>query len=155
MLPAELLHQSRRKAMPQARECLRMVGLDGYEDYYLREISGGMQQRVALARVLMTRSKLLLLDEPFGSLDELTRESVSMLFLDVCQQTAAATVLVTHSIQEAALMSDRILVMPSTADGAAQWVNVNLRRPRGPEMMRDAGFIDAVTEVRNALGLAA
>ncbi len=128
LLPAELLGHSRREAKPQALECLRMVGLDRYEKYYLREISGGMQQRVALSRLLMTQSRLLLLDEPFGALDELTRESVGMLFLDICQQTGAATVLVTHSIQEAVLMSDRILVMPPTAEGEPEWVNVDLRR---------------------------
>ncbi|MGA9597160.1 MAG: ABC transporter ATP-binding protein, partial [Acidimicrobiia bacterium] len=153
LLPAELLGKSRKEATPQALECLRKVGLEGYESYYLREISGGMQQRVALSRVLMTPSRVLLLDEPFGALDELTRESVSMLFLDICQQTGAATVLVTHSIQEAVLMSDRVLVMPPNAEGQAQWITVDIPRPRGYEMMLTEGFIQAVGEVRAALGL--
>ena len=154
LLPAELMKQPRAEARERARECLRMVGLDGFESYYPREISGGMQQRVALARVLMARSRLLLLDEPFGALDELTRESVSMLFLDICQRTGAATMLVTHSVPEAALMSDRVLVMPPNAGEQIQWVDVDLPRPRTPGMMNWSGFSDAVSTLRTALGLA-
>jgi NitT/TauT family transport system ATP-binding protein len=154
LLPAELERRPKVEAEQEARACLEQVGLNGFEDYYLREISGGMQQRVALSRSLMTKSKLLLLDEPFGALDELTRESVGMLFLDVCQQTGAATILVTHSVQEAALMSDRIFVMPPRSGMRSHWITVDLPRPRTADMVGSPEFNRAVLEVRAALGLA-
>lgn len=153
MLPAELSNISRSAALERAHKYISMVGLEGYESYHIREISGGMQQRVALARVLMTDSPLLMLDEPFGALDELTRESVSALFLDVCEQSGAATMLVTHSIQEAVLMGDRILVMPQTPDHPPKWIAVDLPRPRSVSMVTDETFLATVTKVRRALGL--
>lgn len=153
LLPAQLTGMGRASRQQRAEECLAMVGLTGFESHYLREISGGMQQRVALARVLMTDAKLLLLDEPFSALDELTREGVNALFLDVCAKAGATTLLVTHSIMEAVWMSDRVLVMPSTVGGPTQSIDVPLPRPRTPEVHRAAEFVEAVDAVRAALGM--
>jgi NitT/TauT family transport system ATP-binding protein len=153
LLPAQLNKQRRSSSRERAEECISMVGLAGFEDYYPREISGGMQQRVALARVLMTDAKLLLLDEPFGALDELTREGVNALFLDVCTKAGVTTLLVTHSIAEAVWMSDRVLVMPSSAGDAARSIDVLVPRPRTPKVHRTAAFGSAVDEVRTALGM--
>jgi NitT/TauT family transport system ATP-binding protein len=153
LLPAQLTGMNRTASQRSAEACLAMVGLTGFERHYIREISGGMQQRVALARVLMTDAKLLLLDEPFSALDELTREGVNALFLDVCAKAGATTVLVTHSIIEAVWMSDRVVVMPSTVGGEVQSIDVPLPRPRTPEVHRAPEFADSVDAVRAALGM--
>jgi NitT/TauT family transport system ATP-binding protein len=153
LLPAELNGEKRRVARARALGVLETVGLRGYEEFYLREISGGMQQRVALARVLMSNSRLLLLDEPFSALDELTREGINMLFMEICSRTEAAGVLVTHSIIEAVLMSDRVLVMPSEPGVPLVDVEVDLPRPRATAVMKDSRFIRAVDDVRRVLGV--
>lgn len=153
LLPAELAGVDRRGARQRALACLEMVGLSGYEKYYLREISGGMQQRVALARVLMSDARLLLLDEPFSALDELTREGVNMLFMDICTKTKATALLVTHSIFEAVLMSDRVMVMPSAPGRPTAWIDIHLARPRTAESVREEEFSEAMLGVREALGM--
>lgn len=153
MLPSEISGESRGDTRDRALQCLEMVGLQGYENYYLREISGGMQQRVALSRVLMSESQLLLLDEPFSALDELTRENVNTLFMDVCSTTDATAVLVTHSIYEAVFMSDRVIVMPPRSGEELMFIDIPFARPRDPDVMRDPKFGDAVFQVREALGL--
>jgi NitT/TauT family transport system ATP-binding protein len=153
MLPAEIAKENRSHARDRAMQCLKMVGLDGFANYYLREISGGMQQRVALSRVLMSESKLLLLDEPFSALDELTRENVNKLFMDVCWKTSATAVLVTHSIYEAVFMADRVVVMPAQPGQSLKLIDVPFERPRAPDVMRERQFGEAIFQVREALGL--
>jgi NitT/TauT family transport system ATP-binding protein len=153
LLPAEFAGLRKDEARERAHEYLAMVGLRGYENYRLREISGGMRQRVALARVLMTDAKLLLLDEPFSALDELTRETVDMLFMDVCSQTRAAAVLVTHSVHEAVLMSDRVFIMSARPAHLVDEVVVPIARPRHPTVMRLDVFTETVNRVRSGLGL--
>ena len=153
MLPAEISGESRDGTRDRALRCLEMVGLQGFEKYYLREISGGMQQRVALSRMLMSESRLLLLDEPFSALDELTRENVNTLFMDVCSTTGATALLVTHSIYEAVFMSDRVIVMPPQPGGELSFIDIPFARPRDPDVMRDPRFGEAVFQVREALGL--
>lgn len=153
LLPAEFARLSKAESHERARRCLDMVGLTGYERYHLREISGGMRQRVALARVLMTEAKLLLLDEPFSALDELTRESIDMLFMNVCTEAGAATILVTHSVHEAVLMSDRVFVMSPRPARIVEEVVVPLPRPRHSGVMASGTFTETVHKVRAALGL--
>ena len=153
LLPAQFARLSRPEALDRARQCLEMVGLTGYEHYHLREISGGMRQRVALARVLMTEARLLFLDEPFSALDELTRENVNMLFMNVCDEAGAAVLLVTHSVHEAVLMSDRIFVLSPRPARMVDEIVVPLGRPRDPSVMGSDAFNQTVTRVRAALGL--
>jgi NitT/TauT family transport system ATP-binding protein len=153
MLPAEITRERRSGARDRAMQCLQMVGLDGFEKYYLREISGGMQQRVALSRMLMSESKLLLLDEPFSALDELTRENVNKLFMDVCWKTGATSLLVTHSIYEAVFMSDRVAVMPARPGDGLVLIDIPFERPRGSDVMREPEFGESVFRVREALGV--
>jgi NitT/TauT family transport system ATP-binding protein len=153
LLPAEFAGLARSEALGRARHCLDVVGLAGYERYRLREISGGMRQRVALARVLMTEAKLLLLDEPFSALDELTRETIDTLFMEVCSETGTAVLLVTHSVDEAVLMSDRVFVMSPTPARIVDEVPVDVARPRHRKVMTEHVFVETVRRVRTGLGL--
>jgi NitT/TauT family transport system ATP-binding protein len=153
LLPAEFLKMKKADALREAKRYLSIVGLEGYENYYLREVSGGMRQRVALARVLMAEAKLLLLDEPFSALDEFTRESINMLFMNVCAETRAAALLVTHSIQEAVLMSDRVFVMSARPARVVDEVVIPIARPRSRHVMVEETFVDAVRRIRASLGL--
>jgi NitT/TauT family transport system ATP-binding protein len=153
LLPGQFARLRKDEALERAGRCIEMVGLTGYEHYNIREISGGMRQRVALARVLMTEARLLLLDEPFSALDELTRESVDTLFMDVCMEAGAAALLVTHSVHEAVLMSDHIFVMSVRPARIVDEVPVPMGRPRHPDVMASEPFGDTVSRVRRALGL--
>ena len=89
-------------------ELLELVGLQGYENYYTKELSGGMQQRISLARTLMNDPDILLLDEPFGALDEFTRENLNFSLMEIAEKSGKTVILVTHNINEAVLMSDRV-----------------------------------------------
>jgi len=151
LLPAELNGHDRKDAKGRALHSIEMVGLAGYEGYHLNEISGGMQQRVALARVLMANAKLLLLDEPFSALDELTRENIDMLFMDVCVRTKTAALLVTHSVYEAALMSDTVFVMSQRPARIVDTVRIDIPRPRGKDVMTVPTYLEAVARIRESL----
>jgi NitT/TauT family transport system ATP-binding protein len=153
ILPAEFAGLGGEEVQDRARHCLDVVGLAGYENYRLREISGGMRQRVALARVLMTDARLLLMDEPFSALDELTRESIDMLFMAVCADTGAAVLMVTHSVDEAVLMADRVFVMSSRPAQIVDVVPVEIGRPRTRKVTTGRTFVDTVERVRSGLGL--
>jgi NitT/TauT family transport system ATP-binding protein len=151
LLPAELVGMDKGVASARARRCIDLVGLKGFEKFHLREISGGMRQRVALARMLMMDARLLLLDEPFSSLDELTRETIDLAVMDICLKAQTSYLMVTHSIYEAVLMSDKVFVMcpaPATISGV---VEVCLAKPRTREVTRAAEFMAAANEVREIL----
>jgi NitT/TauT family transport system ATP-binding protein len=132
-----------------------LVGLSGFRRYYPHQLSGGMQQRVAIARSLVTSPSLLLMDEPFGALDEITRAAMRYELLRVwADQTAerACTVLfVTHSIAEAVLLSDRIVVMTPQPGRIAGVLDVDLPRPRPEEIEEDAGFLSHTRRLRELL----
>jgi len=150
-LPGELLGMSREQIAQRAERCLSLVGLTGYEKYPLRQISGGMRQRVALARLLMTHTKLLLLDEPFSSLDEFTRETIDLLFMDVAAKAATDYLMVTHSIPEAVLMSDKVFVLSPPPARLLATIDVPLPRPRTKEIQDHAVFHEVTHEIREVL----
>lgn len=141
---------SRRRA-ERADEMLRVVGLSGFEHYYPRQLSGGMRQRVNLARVLASVPRVILLDEPFGSLDEQTRLSVGDELLEIWRKTGPTFILVTHSLQEAALLSDRIVVLRSKPGAIQEIVDNPLPRPRSSEQLGTAEFSELVGHLWRAL----
>ena len=150
-LPLELHGAASRKA--RVAELLAMVGLSDFADRYPDQLSGGMQQRVAIARALAERPRLLLMDEPFGALDEMTRERMQTELVRICAETGAAVVFVTHSIPEAVFLSDRVVVM-SPRPGRIQKIVPMVLDPtdaRTDGLREEAAFFRMVTAVREAL----
>ena len=125
-----------------ARTFLHAVGLAGFEKHYPAQLSGGMQQRVGIARVLVNNPRVLLMDEPFGALDAQTRLMMQELLLQIWSEVRTTVVFVTHDIDEAIFMADRILVMTSRPGEVKAELKVNVPRPRSPEVMADAAFVD-------------
>lgn len=154
-LPLELLGENGRFAPSRVQEMLDLVGLAGSENSYPAQLSGGMAQRVALARALVHQPSLLLLDEPFGALDALTRERMGQELLRIWHANPVTVLLVTHSIHEAVLLADEVLVMGRVGDSQAAQITarivVELPRPRRLEMQGTAVFQDVATAVRDAL----
>ena len=140
-----------RQRGERAADMLRIVGLSGFEHYYPRQLSGGMRQRVNLARVLASVPRVILLDEPFGSLDEQTRLSVGDELLEIWRKTGPTFILVTHSLQEAALLSDRIVVLRSKPGAIQEIVDNPLPRPRSSEQLGTAEFSELVGHLWRAL----
>lgn len=130
---------------------LDLFGLDGAAYRFPRQLSGGMQQRVALARLLMTGASVRLLDEPFGAVDELTRDRLNLELLKVHDHSGSTTVLVTHSIFEAVLLSDRIVVMTPRPGRIAADIRVPLPRPRSLDLVQSTEFQSIAAEVREQL----
>jgi len=134
-----------------ARDTLALVGLAGFEGYYPHQLSGGMRQRVALARALVLRPRLLLLDEPFASLDDLTRGELGQELLRLWATTGATALLVTHSVAEAVMLADRVLVLTPRPATVAAEVRIDLPRPRPPDVEGTADFAHHVGEVKRLL----
>jgi NitT/TauT family transport system ATP-binding protein len=139
-LPAELAHRDRTRARQRAHELVEMSHLGGFEKAYPHELSGGMQQRVALARALMNEPRFLLLDEPFGALDALTRERMNLVLAAICSINQVTSLLITHSIEEAVFLSDRVIVLGQRPGKVREVVDVDLPRPRTADVMSDARF---------------
>jgi len=154
-LPRDILGGDRATANDRARELLDLVELAGIESKYPNELSGGMQQRVAIARALLHDPEILFMDEPFGALDALTRETLNMLLQQVHQSQRKTVLFVTHSISEAVLLSDRIIVMSAGPGRVVDNVPVELDRPRGHGSAKDPEFQRIVERVRAQLGVAA
>ncbi len=150
-LPLELKDWDRRRRRQRAMEMLQLVKLGDFADHRPWQLSGGMQLRVAIARALAADPPLLLMDEPFGALDEMTREHMQAELLRICTETETSVVFVTHSIPEAVFLSDRVVVMSPRPGRITHIVDVGLGRHRTTETREDAAFFAKITEVREAL----
>jgi NitT/TauT family transport system ATP-binding protein len=150
-LPLEVNGLSREEARQRARSLLDLVGLSGFEEAHPAQLSGGMSQRVALARALVHDPQLLLLDEPFGALDALTREKMGRELLRIWRAQRKTVVMVTHSVPEAVFLADRVLVLGPRPAAILAEVAVDLPRPRKPETLGAPAFGQLTRRVREAL----
>jgi len=146
--PLRLMKQAGAETEARARALLATAGLTGFERRLPRELSGGMQQRVSIARALAFDPKLLLMDEPFGALDALTREEMSLELLRIWQGREMAVVFVTHSIPEAVLLADRVVVMSPRPGRVAEVIEIDLPRPRSFEQEALPAFQAAAQRIR-------
>lgn len=151
-LPLELAGCETEEIAERAREMIALVGLGGFEDYWPRDLSGGMAQRVALARALIHDPGLLLLDEPFGSLDALTRERMWGELSRIWQARQKTVLMVTHSISEALFLADRVLVLTQRPGTVRLDLAVDLPRPRRDEMRYTPGFGALARRLKEAIG---
>jgi NitT/TauT family transport system ATP-binding protein len=153
LFPMEILGRRDAAARSRARDLLRMVGLEGFDAARPHQLSGGMQQRVALCRALIHAPALLLMDEPFGALDELTRMEMNDLLLDIRASTRATVVFVTHSIAEAVYLSDRVLVFSRRPARIVEDLHIDLPYPRGAPARYTARFTELERRASRALGV--
>ena len=135
----------------RATELIKLVGLTGFERHYPHELSGGMKQRVGLARALATEPEVLLMDEPFAALDAQTRDLMQAELLQIWERTQKTVLFVTHSIEEAAYLSDRVIVMTARPGRTKSVLKINLPRPRDYEMRLCAEFNDIKADIWNTL----
>ncbi len=152
-LPLQLHGVSSAQRKARVQGLLEMVSLEDFGDHHPDQLSGGMQQRVAIARSLAEKPRLLLMDEPFGALDEMTRERMQTELLRICTETGASVVFVTHSIPEAVYLSDRVVVMSPRPGRISEVVDMELEDPaaRGDDLREDASYFRMITAVREAL----
>jgi NitT/TauT family transport system ATP-binding protein len=153
-LPLELLGWDRARRKQRVAEMLDLVELTGFESSRPWQLSGGMQQRVSIARALSFDPALLLMDEPFGALDEMTRERLNTELLRIWQETGSTVVFVTHSIPEAVFLSTRVVVMSARPGRVAGVVDVDLPQPRTSTTREESRFFELVTRVREQLAAA-
>jgi NitT/TauT family transport system ATP-binding protein len=151
MLPAVLQKKADAAAEERASALLDLVGLGGFEHTYPRHLSGGMQQRVALARLLMVGVEVLLLDEPFAAVDQITRERLNLELLKIHERTRATSVLVTHNLTEALLLADRVVVMTPRPGRISDVIEVPFERPRVAEMAMEPEFQRLVLRAHEGL----
>ena len=151
-LPLELAGMGNGAARRTAGEMMDLVGLDGFDGYWPRDLSGGMAQRVAIARALIHDPDLLLLDEPFGSLDALTRERMWTELSRIWQARQKTVLMVTHSISEALFLADRVLVLTQRPGKVKLDLEVDLPRPRNDEMRYTPQFGKLARQLKEAIG---
>jgi len=151
MLPLEIMGFPKAERRERATRLLDLVSLGSFHRQYPWQLSGGMQQRVSIARALAFDPKLLLMDEPFGALDEITREAMNNELLRIWQETGKTVVFVTHSIPEAVFLSTRIVVMTPRPGKIEAVIPVDLPHPRDTETRESRRFFELTTEVREAL----
>ena len=150
-LPLEVLGIPKAERAAKAREMLGLVELAKFENHYPWQLSGGMQQRVAIARALALRPELLLMDEPFGALDEITRERMNSELLRIWHDTGTSIVFVTHSIPEAVFLSTRVVIMSARPGRISEIIDVDLPYPRTVETREQPRYYALLTQVREAL----
>ena len=150
-LPLEVMDYPRERREARTREMLKLVQLEEFGKHYPWQLSGGMQQRVAIARALAFAPSILLMDEPFGALDEMTRERMQMELLRIWEQTKTTVVFVTHSIPEAVFLSSRVVVMSARPGRITGIIDMDLPRPRLFETREHPHFFEKITEVRECL----
>jgi NitT/TauT family transport system ATP-binding protein len=150
-MPLELLGWERARRKERVDEMLRLVELQGFGDHHPWQLSGGMQMRVAIARALAFEPPLLLMDEPFGALDEMTRERLNIELLEIWRRLESTVVFVTHSISEAVFLSTRVVVMSPRPGRIAGIVAVDLPQPRTVDTREDPRYFELVTDVRELL----
>jgi len=150
-LPLELLNVDKAERTQRVNEMLELVELGGFLKHYPRQLSGGMQQRVAIARALALQPALLLMDEPFGALDEMTRERLNGEVLRIWAQTGTTVIFVTHSIPEAVFLSTRVVVMSPRPGRITRIVGVDLAQPRNEATRESEHYFELVTQVRESL----
>jgi NitT/TauT family transport system ATP-binding protein len=152
LLPLELRGTPRDEALQVAQELLQLVRLDGFADWLPRDLSGGMAQRVAIARALISDPEILLLDEPFGALDAITRERMGAELSRIWEARRKTVVMVTHDISEAIFLADRILVLTARPGRLCLDLQVDLPRPRVEQMRYTPTFADLTRRLRAAIG---
>ena len=145
--PLEIAGMRKQERFDKARQFISLVGLSGFENRYPAELSGGMRQRVAIARTLASEPKILLMDEPFASLDEQTRLLLGDKVLQIQQDLKQTTLLITHNITEAVQLADRVLVMTYRPGKVKRMVDINLSRPRSSEIVSSEAFGRYVAEI--------
>jgi len=150
-LPLEMLGWDRKRRAERVREMIELVELGGFEDHHPWQLSGGMQQRVSIARALSFDPALLLMDEPFGALDEMTRERLNMELLRIWERSGGTIIFVTHSISEAVFLSTRVVVMSPRPGQIMGIVDIDLPQPRTAATREHPRFFELVTEVRELL----
>jgi NitT/TauT family transport system ATP-binding protein len=150
-LPVEVLGGDQEAGRLRAQSLLKLVGLDGFEDKYPGELSGGMQQRASIARALVNEPSLLLMDEPFGALDALTREKMTRELQRIWSGSRKTVLFVTHSIEESIFLSDRIVVMSARPSRIVEIIEVDLPRPRTFEMASHPEFARLSSHIRELL----
>lgn len=151
LLPLEIRHLKDAKFLQRAHELLELVGLQDFERHYPHELSGGMRQRTALCRALVCDLPLLLMDEPFGALDALTREEHQIMLQDVWLREKKTVVFITHDVREAILLGDRVAVMASRPGRIVEFIDIRLPRPRNQEMTETPEFNAYVHRLRTKL----
>jgi NitT/TauT family transport system ATP-binding protein len=151
LLPVEVQRSDDAAAHQKARRLLRLVGLEGFEEAYPKQLSGGMAQRVVLARTLLQEPRLLLMDEPFGALDALTRERLNVELLRLYERHAQTVVMVTHSIGEAVFLADRVLVLSQRPGRLVAQIAIDLPRPRDRTLLGTPHFARLTQQVREQI----
>ncbi|MDR3207827.1 MAG: ABC transporter ATP-binding protein [Oscillospiraceae bacterium] len=149
-LPLEIMKKSKQEQKVRADKMLELVGLEEYADYYPAQLSGGMQQRVGIARALAIQPQLLLMDEPFSALDEFTREKLNEDLLRIWRNTNKTVIFVTHNISESVFLSDRVCVLSPHPGRLSAIIDVDLPRPRRADMRGTPEFAALVAKIRNS-----
>jgi NitT/TauT family transport system ATP-binding protein len=152
LLPVELQHRDRNAHLARAQQYLELAGLEGFGDKYPNELSGGMQQRVGIGRALVHDPAVLLMDEPFGALDAMTRDTMNIELLRIWDESRKTVMLITHSIAEAVLLADRVVVMSPRPGRIVDIVAVELPRPRTLDMINSEAFGRYVKAIRRHFG---
>ena len=152
LLPVDAQRMDRARYRDKAAELLRLVGLRGFEDKYPFELSGGMQQRASICRALITDPSVLLMDEPFGALDAMTREYMNVWLQELWLESRKTILFITHSIPEAVFLGDRVVVMSSRPGTVDELVEVDLPRPRTLQVMTSERFGAYVSQIRARFG---